>query len=134
MTKKQKLQKLDQLIRIECIDYCPIIKGHVNGLTIIDAPELPSLHGKEMCSLFSGYTPEQLSDYAQSKFGFGINFETDFDVIMAINTDTYNATDRYAKKLQASGMDDQSAWSEALNVVQHMQFAKPYEQWTVVPN
>jgi|688.fasta_scaffold1702587_1 hypothetical protein len=133
MSKKQKLQQLELLTRVECIDYSPVIKGYVNGLTVVDAPDLASLHGQDMCSLFSGYTPEQLSDYAQRKFGFGINFELDFDVIMAINQDTYNSTDRYSKKLQAAGMDEQAAWSEAVNVVQHMQFAKPYEQWTPVP-
>ena len=77
MTKKQalqKLQKLDLLVSVDCIDYSPSIKGYVTGDTIIDAPDLPSLHGRVVSSLFSGYTAEQLSNYAQSKFGFGINF------------------------------------------------------------
>jgi hypothetical protein len=30
-------------------------------------------------------------------------------------------------------MDPEEAWSEAVDVVQHMSFAKPAEQWTVVP-
>ena len=72
--KLQKLQKLDLLVTIECIDFSPAIKGYVCGDTIIDAPDLPSLHGKTVSSLFSGYTAEQMSNFAQSKFGFGINF------------------------------------------------------------
>lgn len=77
MTKKQalqKLQKLDLLVSVDCIDYSPGIKGYVIGDTIINAPDLPSMHGAVVSSLFAGYTAEQLSNYAQSKFGFGINF------------------------------------------------------------
>ena len=72
--KAQKLQKLDLLVTVECIDYSPSIKGYVSGDTVINAPDLPSLHGKTVSSLFSGYTAEQVSNFAQSKFGFGINF------------------------------------------------------------
>ena len=74
MTKAQKLQKLDLLVTVECIDYSPSIKGYVSGDTVINAPDLPSLHGRIVSSLFSGYTAEQVSNFAQSKFGFGINF------------------------------------------------------------
>ena len=77
MTKAQKalkLQELDLLVRIDEIDYSPGIKGYVSGETIIDAPDLPSLHGRICCSLFSGYTAQEVSNFAQSKFGFGINF------------------------------------------------------------
>ena len=72
--KLQKLQKLDLLVLVECIDYSPAIKGYVCGDTIIDAPDLPSLHGRTVSSLYSGYTEQEMSNFAQSKFGFGINF------------------------------------------------------------
>jgi hypothetical protein len=72
--RAQKLQKLDLLVQVECIDYSPSIKGYVTGETIIDAPDLPSLHGRICCSLFSGYTAQEVSNFAQIKFGFGINF------------------------------------------------------------
>lgn len=77
MTKAQKalkLQKLDLLVQIDQIDFSPSIKGYVCGDTIIDAPDLPSLHGSICCSLFSGYTAHEVSNFAQSKFGYGINF------------------------------------------------------------
>jgi len=69
-----KLQKLDLLVQVEFIDYSPSIKGYVAGDTIINAPDMPSMHGSIVSSLFSGYTADQVSNYAQSKFGFGINF------------------------------------------------------------
>jgi hypothetical protein len=72
--RAQKLQLLDSLVLIECIDFSPGIKGYVSGETIIDAPDLPSLHGRICCSLFSGYTAQEVSNFAQIKFGFGINF------------------------------------------------------------
>ena len=72
--RAQKLQLLDSLVLIECIDFSPVIKGYVSGETIIDAPDLPSLHGRICCSLFSGYTAQEVSNFAQIKFGFGINF------------------------------------------------------------
>ena len=72
--KAQKLKQLDSLVVIECIDYSPSIKGYVCGETIINAPDMPSLHGSVVCSLFRGYTAEQLSNFARVKFGYGINF------------------------------------------------------------
>ena len=78
MTKAQKalkLRKLDLLVRIDEIDFSPSIKGYVSGETIIDAPDLPSLHGSICCSLFSGYTAQEVSNFAQSKFGYAISFK-----------------------------------------------------------
>ena len=80
MTKKQKklaekLEKLNLIIRIDDINYNPYTnEGYVMGTTLIDAPDLPSMHGETCISLFKGYTPDQLNEFALKRLGFSINF------------------------------------------------------------
>ena len=120
MTKMERLKRLNGFVKIDSIEYLP--GGPVvTGVNKFDAIEM--LHG---C------TEKQLSDFTQSKFGFGIHFP-DAATVDAINADTYAITERYAERLKRAGVDAHSAWSEALGMTQRMTFSKPWFCWTPVP-
>lgn len=116
----KKAKRLKGFVKIDCFDYSahgPMVTG-INKFNTIE--------------MLRGCTAKQLSDFAQSKFGFGIHFPDDHTVD-AINADTYAFTSRRAEQLEQTGLDARTAWSEARNAVQHMSFSKPSNYWTDVP-
>jgi hypothetical protein len=115
-----KMERLKGFVKIDCIDYSP------NGLVVTGINKFNAME------MLRGCTAKQLSDFAQSKFGFGIHFP-DAVTVNAINADTYAFTTRVAEQLEQAGLDERTAWSQALNTVQHMSFSKPSIYWTAVP-
>ena len=128
MSKKLKMQQLNSFVQIEAIDFPPHDPdgGHVYGL-------IPLSDNTPAHFIINKFTAEQLSSFAQTKFGFGINFIADEATYVAIQEDIYTATDRCAMQFEAAGIPEREAWNMALNKIQHMSFAKPADQWTTVP-
>ena len=114
------LARLKGFVTIDSFDYSS------------EGPMVTGINKFNTMEMLRGCTAKQLSDFAQSKFGFGIHFPDDATVD-AINADTYAITDRYAERLKRAGVDAHSAWSEALGMTQRMTFSKPWFCWTPVP-
>jgi hypothetical protein len=116
----KNVERLKGFVKIDCIDYC------------VSGPVVTGINKFNALEMLHGCTAKQLSDFAQSKFGFGIHFP-DAVTVNAINADTYAFTTRCAEQLEQAGMDERAAWSEALNTIQHMSFSKHWTCWTDVP-
>ena len=115
-----KLARLNGFVTIDSFDYSS------------EGPMVTGINVYNTMEMLRGCSAEQLSDFAQSKFGFGIHFPDDATVD-AINADTYAFTERYAEQLKRDGVDARTAWSEAVDIIQHMSFSKPSKYWTHVP-
>jgi hypothetical protein len=115
-----KLARLNGFVKIDSFDYSS------------EGPTVTGINVYNTHEYLSGCSAEELSDFTQRKFGFGIHFPDDATVD-AINADTYAITERYAEQLKRNGVDAHSAWSEALGMTQRMTFSKPWFCWTHVP-